>query len=70
MGKRLIRKYDNDGNLISMECSKCHEIKEVGEFPKDKSKKDGVRTICKKCSSEYNKEYCKQNAYTLKEQKK
>ena len=70
MGKRLIRKYDNDGNLISMECSKCHEIKEVGEFPKDKSKKDGVRTICKKCSSEYNKEYCKQNAYKLKEQKK
>ena len=70
MGKRLIRKYDNDGNLISMECSKCHEIKEVDEFPKDKSKKDGVRTICKKCSSEYNKEYCKQNAYKLKEQKK
>ena len=39
MGKRLIRKYDSDGNLISMECSKCHEIKEVSEFFKHKNKK-------------------------------
>ena len=30
-------------------CSKCEEVKELGEFHKDKSKKDGLRGWCKIC---------------------
>lgn len=39
-GKRLYRKYDKKtGELIELECGKCHEIKTVDCFNKDKSKK-------------------------------
>ena len=48
MGRKgVLRNYDNEGNLISLECCKCHEVKVVSEFSKNKSKKDGVNTICK-----------------------
>ena len=60
--KGVLRNYDSDGNLVSIECSKCHEVKAVSEFGKCKSKKDGVNTICKDCKKEYNAEYYKQNA--------
>ena len=64
MGRKgVLRNYDNDGNLISLECGKCNEIKAVSEFSKCKSKKDGVHTVCKDCI----KEYCKQNADKLRE---
>ena len=63
----IIRNYDDNGNLISKECSKCHEIKEVSEFNKDKSKKDGVATACKECKKEQISEYYKQNPNKLKE---
>ena len=86
MGRKgeLLRNYDSDGNLISKECSKCHKVKVVSEFSKDKSKKDGVCTKCKDCKKEYNAEYYnknkdkrveydkeryKQNADKIKEQK-
>ena len=61
-GRRLLRNYDNKGNLISMECGKCHEIKEISEFPKNKWKKDGVETTCNKCRKKQRVEYYKQNA--------
>ena len=65
MGKCVLRNYDGNGNLISLECGKCHEIKAVSEFSKNKSKKDGVHTICKDC----HKEYRRQNADKIKKQK-
>ena len=65
--KRLLRNYDSEGNLISMECSKCHEIKEVSEFIKNKSRKDEVGTFCKECMKEYGTEYYKQNTDKKKE---
>ena len=63
MGRKreLLRNYDSDGNLISLECGTCHEIKAVSEFSKCKSKKDGVDTRCKDCRKEYDKEYRKEN---------
>ena len=75
MGRKgVLRNYDSNGNLISKECSKCHEIKSVSEFSKDKSKKDGVHTRCKDCCKEYRKqnaeyyaEWRKQNADEIKE---
>ena len=63
-GKRVLRNYDSNGNLISLECSVCHEVKAVSEFSKDKSKKDGVCTKCKDCHAEY----YQQNADKIKEQ--
>ena len=31
------------------QCSKCKRFKELSEFHKDKTKKDGYKTICKSC---------------------
>ena len=57
MGRKgVLRNYDSDGNLISLECSKCHEIKAVSEFSKHKNRKDGVDTRCKECIKQYRKE--------------
>ena len=70
MGRKcvLIRNYDGEGNLISMECGKCHEIKKVSEFYKSKSAKDGVNTTCKECNDKRCAEYYKQNVDKIKEQ--
>jgi hypothetical protein len=39
------------------ECRICHIKKKESEFQKDKTRKDGLVNKCKKCSSEYNKNY-------------
>ena len=72
MGRKreLLRNYDSDGNLISLECRECHEVKVVSEFIKNKSKKDGVDTICKDCDNKRSKEYKKQNKDKIKEYRK
>ena len=31
------------------ECSRCHKVKTIEEFVKDKNKKDGTRSYCKEC---------------------
>ena len=38
-------------------CSKCSIEKPLVEFHKDKNKKDGIRSECKKCKKEQNKNY-------------
>ena len=48
------RNYDNEGNLISNECSCCHEVKPASEFSKCKSKADGLQFKCKECLRKYN----------------
>ena len=42
-------------------CSKCGIEKELSEFVKNKSKKDGLSYICKQCNIEYQKEWYKKN---------
>jgi hypothetical protein len=37
------------------ECSKCHQIKKVSEFSKDKKYKDGLQCKCKECDAEWRK---------------
>ena len=69
-GKRVLRNYDSNGNLISLECSVCHEVKAVSEFYEDKSKKDGVDTKCKECRKQCSKQYQKQNADKIAEYEK
>ena len=65
--KRTVkRNYDNEGKLISKECSCCHKIKTVSEFGKDRSKIDGLKLKCKEC----NKQYYKDNAEYFKQYQK
>ena len=59
--KRLYREYDKEGDLIKLECSKCHEIKTSDCFYKDKSKKDGVQTKCKQCDNDYKRQWYENN---------
>lgn len=35
------------------QCSKCKEPKKLSEFHKDKTHKDGFKTVCKLCSKKY-----------------
>jgi len=44
-------------------CPKCKELKEVSEFYKSKSTKDGLRTWCKVCNAKYNQEYKKSDKW-------
>ncbi len=63
-------------------CNRCLEIKPFDDFSRDKNKKDGFSTLCKKCRSESfakyrqknrdillikNREYSKNNAEKLAE---
>lgn len=65
--KILIKNYDNKGNLISKECSYCHEVKLVSEFNKREKSKDGLFTQCKKCKKIYDKKYYQENKESKKE---
>ena len=51
-------------------CTKCLEFKDISEFHKNNSRKDGLSTWCKTCQSAYDKnrrlslerqEYCRQH---------
>ena len=46
-------------------CSKCHKIKPLNEFCKNKTAKFGVSSSCKVCQSAYNKEYREKNREAL-----
>lgn len=48
--------------LATKICTKCGEEKPLSQFNKDKHHFDGFTSSCKKCRSEYAKEYHKQNA--------
>lgn len=43
--------------VLTKKCTKCKEEKEFKCFNKDKSKKDGYYSSCKKCVKEYYKQY-------------
>jgi len=42
-------------------CSKCKIKKSKNKFNKDKTKKDGLQTYCKKCQKQYKKQWYKNN---------
>lgn len=46
-------------------CNRCQQSKELDQFAKDKSKKDGYRTICRQCSSAQKREAYKNKDFTL-----
>jgi len=45
--------------ITNKTCFKCGENKSLDEFSRNKSKKDGMQTYCKKCNAQYNKKYRK-----------
>ena len=65
--KELYREYDEEDNLIKLECSKCHEIKTVDYFFKNRSKKDGVGIECKQCYIERDRRYRENNKEKISE---
>ena len=52
---------------IEKKCTKCGEVKPVGEFHKCKTKKDGYFTQCKVCRKKHNKKYREENKDKRKE---
>lgn len=46
----------NDTPELTKTCTKCGEEKTAGEFGKDSTKPDGLRSWCKKCRSMRNKD--------------
>lgn len=51
--------------IMSKICRVCDVNKQISEYHKDKSRKDGIRSICKECSSNKNKKYYKDNKVKL-----
>jgi hypothetical protein len=51
-------------------CSNCKEDKYICDFNKDKSKKDGLRTICRECVKIKNEKYRKKDPIKYKEHQK
>lgn len=52
---KLYREYNEDGQLIKLECSSCGRVKSVNCFHKNKNGKDGYTTLCSMCKNEYDK---------------
>ena len=51
-------------------CSKCGVPKDVGEFHRDRSHKDGRRSRCKACNDEYYREHREANREKLAEKQR
>lgn len=51
---------------MKKKCCMCGEVKDVGEFHKSKSKKDGYNYKCKVCTKIYNQKYHEDNKKELK----
>lgn len=77
-----VKRIYEEGVLVAKECSKCHGIKDVGEFSKDnRNKTDGLQSKCKQCEKQYrennkkhikerHKQYYKDNKESVKKRKK
>lgn len=59
-----------DANSIMKECSKCKSVKQVTEFPKQKTTKDKLSFYCKDCERERLKLWYEENKDKVKEQQK
>ena len=56
--------------MLQKKCTKCGEVKGVGEFYKYAASKDRLRSICKKCDSTRMKKYRLENRDVLLEKKR
>ena len=51
-------------------CSKCKKFKDESEFGKKPSRKDGLRSWCKKCDSEYASKYYRRGRGSVRKQRR
>src|SRR5688572_8752541 len=51
-------------------CNKCNQLKNISEYNKHPSSKDGLSGKCRECSKAYAKQHYKTNAPTIKEKSK
>jgi len=49
-------------------CSKCKDEKEIDEFSKNKSRKDGHNNYCKECMRSHSKKYYSENNEKMRKQ--
>jgi hypothetical protein len=54
---------------MEKQCKRCKKSKEISEFNKQSSSKDGLSSWCRKCQSEYKKERYKKQIINVKEKK-
>lgn len=50
-------------------CCKCKKEKEIGEFNKNKTRKDGYNTICRECSNAHSRAYFANGYYSQNKDK-
>lgn len=50
------RKFDDSGNVIEKQCSRCKKFKSVNDYYKDKDVEDGLYNYCKDCFKKQTKE--------------
>jgi len=68
--RRVKRVWARDNKqLISKECSKCKKVKNVAEFYKNRSAKDGVDHYCRECNLERMRRYIKTEYGILTQQR-
>ena len=48
-------------------CARCHETKDLIDFPVDKKARDGMSSYCKTCKRQYGREWYKKNQKKLQE---
>jgi 5-methylcytosine-specific restriction endonuclease McrA len=54
-------------SLMDKRCCKCKQVKIINHFSKDRSRKDGLRNICKECDKKYKKEFRLNNRDSIRE---
>lgn len=55
---------------MNKSCSKCNTTKSIHDFAIDKTHKDGHRSICKKCISQYMMSYAKHHSDEISNKRK
>jgi len=48
-------------------CTKCHVDKSMSEFPRNRTKRDGVNSWCKPCTADQHREWAARNAEKVRE---
>jgi len=51
-------------------CARCKERKTESEFGKKRQSKDGLKSWCKKCESEYSHKYYRRNREDVRKQQR
>lgn len=47
--------------LSARECAKCHEVKPLEDFPRDRSRPSGVFCYCRQCNTNHMRDYYHKN---------